>query len=277
MRPIFEYFDYQKYLRDFYDEKKAENSDFSYRYIQMKTGIDPGYLLKVFQGKKHLTQRYVESFTLLCGLGRRESAYFEQMVKYGRAKKNADIKETFEKLLSFVEFSSKTIEAGKYEFYQKWYYTAVREVIGYGHFYGDCESLAKTVEPNITPSEARKAVALLEGLNFIRKTSSGRYEVTSRFVTTGEKWRGVAVRSFQDETMQLARRALESIPREERDISTITVSLSDRGFEKLSEAIKKARQEFLAIAHEDMGVNRTYQVNIQMFPISRKQKSDAGE
>ena len=44
MKKIFEYLDYQEYLRDFYASHKQENPYFSYRYMGRRLSLDPGFL-----------------------------------------------------------------------------------------------------------------------------------------------------------------------------------------------------------------------------------------
>ena len=55
MEPIFEYTDYREWLRDAFDDFKKRKSVISWRYMAMKLGADPGNLLRVSQGKIHLT------------------------------------------------------------------------------------------------------------------------------------------------------------------------------------------------------------------------------
>jgi uncharacterized protein (TIGR02147 family) len=266
---IFDFYDYQKYLRTYYEKKKEQDPNFSYRFIQLHVGIDPGYLLKIFQGKKELTDRYIPKFATLLKLNKREAEYFDMMVRFGRAKANSDIKHYFEKMLSYIELSTNRVDVDKYEFYQKWYYTAVRELIGVIRVTDDVEELARMVEPPIKPAEARKALELLLRLEFIKKNDDGYYEATTRFLTTGDEWHSIAIRTFQRETLTLAQAALDRIPREERDISTVTMSLSNDGFEKVRGCLAKCRKELLAIAHADMDVTRSYHVNLSAFPITK--------
>jgi len=269
MVKILDYYDYHKYLRRYYEERKALDSNFSYRYIQHHVGIDPGYLVKIFQGQKEISLKYIPKLAKLLQLSKREAQYFELMVQFSRAKKNHQIKSFFEKMLDFLEFDKKRVETDKYEFYQKWYYTAVREAIGIFRFKGDYTKLAKKIQPQIKPSEAKKSVELLMRLGFVKKNRDGTYEVTSRFITTGEEWNSIAIRSYQEETLKLAQQALNNIPKNERDISTLTLSLSPMGFSKAKEVIKRCRKEMLEIAHGDIDVTRTFQVNFSMFPVTK--------
>ncbi len=267
---IYKYFDYQKYLRDMYQYRKGLNVGFSYRYIGQKVDIDPGYLVKVFQGKKHIANRSVAKFVTLLNLKKKETEYFELLILFSKAKTNTEIKSYFEKLLAYAEIGERKVEADQYEFYKKWYYTAVREILAISAFRNEYTTLASQTIPPIKPSEAKKAVALLERLNFIKKNKKGVYEVTSRFITTGDDWRSIAIRGFQEETIRLAARAIEKIPKEERDISTVSITLSSKGFEKVKESLEKFRRELLEISHGDDDRDSAYNINLQLFPIAKK-------
>ena len=278
MQDIYSYYDYHKYLMDFYNEKKSSLPLFSYRYISDKVGIDHGLIVKIFQGKRHISTRSIPAFTLLLGLSRRKSEYFELMIKYRKAKTSNEIKHYFEKLLSFSGIEEHRVESDKYEFYQKWYYTAVREILHLYPFKDDYEWLANMVEPAITPAEAKKAVLLLERLAFIKRNEDGFFELTNRFVTTGLQWRSIAIRTYQKEVMNLAMQALDTIPKEERDISTVTLTLDDAGLALARDRIAALHKELVEISAACQNVNRAYQINLQLFPISKRcstQEKDA--
>jgi uncharacterized protein (TIGR02147 family) len=269
MLSLFSYFDYQKYLRDYYEQRKREDSYFTYRFIASKVGIDHAFIVKVFQGQKHLSLASAARFSELLKHNRREKEYFEVLILFARAKGDAEIKRHFEKLLSFVEWNPLKVEGYKYSFYQKWYHTAIREVIGFSGFDGNCRKLAQRLVPAITESQARQSIELLLKIGFIKKERNGTYSLVSRFLTPSEEVRPIALREFQRQTMLLAVDALEHVSKDERHISTVTVSLSAKGREKLKECIENFRGEMMRIANQDTDVSRAYQVNLQLFPISR--------
>jgi len=269
---IFSYFDCAKYLRDYYTARHECEPWFSYKFIQEKTGVDPGYMVKVFQGKKNLAQKSVDSFVRMLKLSSREAEYFGLLVLFGKAKSDEEIKILFEKMLPYAEFGARKIESGAYEYYTKWYYAAVREVLGYYAFDGDYQALGKMTVPEIGVREAKRAVALLLKLGFVEKEPDGRYTLTSRFITTGEEWKSIAIRQFQKDTITLAHQALDNVPKEQRDISTVTVSLSEDGFFKAREKLKEFRREMLELARQEESADAAYHLNLQLFPIGRRLK-----
>jgi uncharacterized protein (TIGR02147 family) len=68
--------------------------------------------------------------------------------------------------------------------------------------------------------------------------------------------------------MELAQEALYSVPKTHRDISTLTLSISKQGLQRMKEKIKEFRRELLEIAKADEHADRVYQLNLQLFPLS---------
>lgn len=268
---IFDYFDYQKYLRDYLAARKQQDAYFTYRFLAGKAGIDHAFIVKIFQGQKHLSLKLAPIISEILKHDKREGEYFELLILFSRTKSDRESKMYFEKLLGYVEFSPLKIEGSKYEFYQKWFYAAVREVIGIAGFDGDYARLARSLRPAITEAQARKAVSLLLELGLIEKQGEN-YRPADRFLSASEAIRPLAVRQFQKETMLLAIDALETIDKAEREISTVTLSLSRDGADKIKESLRNFRTELMRIANQDRDVTGAFQINLQLFPISRTLK-----
>lgn len=266
---VFDYFDYAKFLREFYEVRHARDRWFSYRYIQSKTGIDPGYLFKIFGGRKPLAAKVVDSVSKAYGLSGREALYFALLVRYGNAKSNSETKQCFEKLVAFKEVAASRVDVGQYEYYTRWYYAAVRQILSIRPICEDYKALAAMTEPAITAVEAKKAVGVLCRLGFVEKTPDGVMRVVDRYLTTGEQWRSIAIRAFQQETIALAARALDAVSQDRRDISTVTVTLSKDGFGQARELIRQFRSDMLALASRPEPADGAYHVNVQLIPISK--------
>jgi uncharacterized protein (TIGR02147 family) len=265
---IFDYLDYRLYLKEFYEDRKKANSFFSYRYMGAKVGMDPGYLVKVIQGKYHIAESSVAKFTALCKLDEKESAYFSAMVSFAKAKSETQTKLNFEKLLSLKNVKSARLEAHQYEFYKQWHYSAVRALLGWYNFSGNYRDLGRKLSPAISAKEAKQAVRLLEKLDLIRKNKNGRYELTNTVITTGKDWKSIAVREFQLQTMDRARESLTRHEKELRDISTVTISVAFSEIEEIKARIGELRSSILNLASENPNPDSVYQLNIQLVPLT---------
>lgn len=266
---VLDYLDYRQYLRDIYEwRKKRGDSFFSYRYIASRIGIDPGYLVKLLQGKVHLGESSIDPTIKLLALEGKAAAFFLQLVLFGKARSDRQIQEEFQKLMALKGVGARTLDEDRFAFYQSWVHSAIRALIGIIPFRGDCADLARRLSPAVTEEEAKASVELLERLELIHRNEEGHYELTERFVTTGDGWRSLAVRTFQGQTMDLAHASLERHAPEIRDISTVTVTLSREDMPELRERIAQFRQDILRLAREGRHQDAVYQFNVQLFPLT---------
>jgi uncharacterized protein (TIGR02147 family) len=269
MIDVYEYIDYRKLLKDLYEDRKKEFSFFSYRYIAQKVGFSSaGFFINVVQRKRNISSEFIFKFAQVFKLKRAETEYFELLVFFDQAKNHDQKKYYFEKILASKKSKIKVTDAQQYEFYSKWYYTAVREVLNFYKFEGNFAELAKSVSPAITPAEAKKAVSLLEGMGFIKKSERGYYQLVDDIITTGYEAKSLAINNFLISTTELARQAIDRYPREKRSMSTLTFSCSAEGYAQIEERLKRFRREVLEIVCSDKDIDRVYHINFHVFPMS---------
>jgi len=268
MNTVFEYLEYRDFLRDFYEDQKGKHPYFSYRYFGKRIGVDASFLVKVIQKQMHLSAKTIPRLVGFLKLGKKEAEYFELLVSFSKAKKNSDIKLYFEKVLSYRSPYVKTVEADAYSFFSTWYNIAIYELLTFYPFKGSVRELAQKLNPPISVQDAKKALALLQRLGFVTKHKDGTYTVTSKLLTTGEKWQSVAINNFQKKMIALSGEAIDRFQKKDRDISTVTVSLSQGQVECMKEKIRLLRQELLETADREEHAEGVYQVNFQVFPLT---------
>ncbi|MBR5693845.1 MAG: TIGR02147 family protein [Fibrobacter sp.] len=276
MEPIFEYTDYREWLRDAFDDFKKRKSVISWRYMAMKLGADPGNLLRVSQGKIHLTLSLVQPMAEFFELSEKETAYWTELVYFGRAKTDAEALNHYEKMQMLKGIPLKRLAKKELEFYRHWYCNAIRSIIGICKFKDDYEGLAESCTPAISVEEAKSAVKLLYDLNMISRDRDGFWKVNDTFVSTGGNWRSEAVRTFQKETVRLAGESLERHAPPLRDISTVTMTFNMDDIALIREKIKEFRSELLRMSQEGTGDDTVFQLNVQLFPIGFAKKLQGG-
>lgn len=269
MKSIFEYLDYRCFLKDFYGEKKSRQSFFSYRLFGAKVGVDASYLVKVLIKARHISDSSIARFADFCGLGDREAEYFEALVHFAKAKSHKESKLYFEKLLSVKSVDANTLLNHQYEYYRKWYHSAVRSVLEYCEFRGDYKALAEKLSPAVTAKEAKESIVLLEKLCLIKKDAGGVFRMTDTAITTGDQWQSLAIQAFQEETIRLSLESLARHSKKHRDISTVTMNINGQDFEEVRERIKEFRGNVIKFVNEAVSPDRTYQLNIQLFPLTK--------
>ena len=268
MAELFSHTDYRAFLKEYLDERREKDSFFSLRYFASKVGTDAGTIVKILQGQLQLSPRLVPAVASVCKFDERQSEYFHAMVEFSKAKTPPDIRRTFERLCGLKGVRSRTLEEHQYAFYQRWYHSAVRAAIGIRPFSGDFKELASSLVPAITVAQARESVDLLERLGLVRRGGDGVWNITDRIITTGEKWKSVAVREFQKQTMELALTSLERDPVELREHSTVTLTLRRGDLDLLKRRTAEFRQDLLKLAEQSEGDDSVFQVNIQIFPLA---------
>jgi uncharacterized protein (TIGR02147 family) len=270
MIDIFQYTDYRKYLTDFYEAEKKRNPHFSHRYIAQKVGFSSsGFFSKILQGKTNISTALAFKFSEFLKHKRHESDFFELLVLFNQAKNHAEQKRWFEKILAFSKSKVKIVDISQYKFFEKWYYVAIRELLASYKFNGDYKQLAKHLHPAIRPSEARKAIEVLLRLGLIKKDETGVYVQTDILLSSGYDTQSIAINNFQIATLGLAKESIDRFRREDRDISTLTLSFSGDTYKTICEKLKTFRRELLELVKNDAGnVDRVYQINFQIFPLA---------
>ncbi|MBD3239027.1 MAG: TIGR02147 family protein [Chitinivibrionales bacterium] len=267
---VFDYLDYRALLKDLYEYHRERKPFFSYRYIGQKVGFkSAGFFSNILHGRRNISSETIFHFAELFKFSRQETEYFEALVLYDQAKQHGRKRHYYEKLLAMRRSKVRGLAADQYEYFQKWYYVAVRELLNFYPFKGDYADLARRVRPYIKPSEAKAAVELLERLELIRRRDDGTYELTDRTVTSYPDVPLVAVHNFQLATMELAKESIDRFPREKRSISTLTLSLSADAYKRIEQKLSSFRREMLDLVKNDPNVaDRIYQFNFQVFPLT---------
>jgi hypothetical protein len=245
MNSIFNYFDFREYLKDDLARRKAGNPAFSIRSMAVRLKVDSSTLVRIFNKQRNISPNLLPKLIKFLGLRSKESEYFIHLVKFCQAKSERD-----------------------YAFYEEWYYSAVRELLRFYPFTGDYQALSRMLEPVITVHEARRAIDLLLRCNFIKR-SGDAYAVCDSTITTGEQWHGPAIQRFHRDTLVKTIEGLDRIPRQERDFSTMTMCYSPEGYKKVRELLRRTREEMTRIEEADRQRNRVYQINMQLFPLSK--------
>ena len=271
MKPVFSYIDYREYIQDFYEEKKKE-SRFSYRDFSRLAGYSsPVFIKLVIEGKANVSKQSITKLCNAMGLNKEEKRYYKNLVLFSQAKDlntkmhYLDVMRGIQSTLTVNKLSNE-----QYEYFSKWYHPVIKELLDCIVFDGDYEKLAKLVNPQITAKEAEESVELLKKLNLI-KEENGQFTATQKFVSTSGLTIGtLAVRNVQKKMAALAANAIDSVPKDDRDISGLSVSVSQKSITRIQEELARCRRRIMEIASKDAVSNAVYRVNLHLFPVSNK-------
>lgn len=269
------YTDYRKYLQDYYKETKAKNPGYSYQLFAVKAGMkSKGLLFNVLHGKRPISRSTIFGLAQAMRLNRYEMEYFENLVAFNQAKNLREQTYFYERLSSIKNSGPKAwkpqvIRNEQYEFYSKIHHSIIRSLIGLFGFRNDYTWLAKRVHPGITPSQAKKSVELLNRLGFIKKQRNGSYTLINSTIATPPEVVSLAVQNYHRQAGELALKALGNLPTNKRNISGITIGISNESYKTICEEVQAFRTRLLQIAEADQNADEVYQFNFQFFPVSK--------
>ncbi len=275
---IYNYTDYRAFLKDALQELKERDTRYSHRFVLARLGVkSSGWLADVLGGRRNIARDHVTGFSNVFALEPREELYLETLVQYGQARTIAEKKRVYEKLLTFHEIPKDIIDADRFEYFSKWYYAAIREYLLIEPFAGNYNALARRIRPNITAAQAREALELLERLGFIRKFAGDVWRPAVEHVKKRSHFSAIHYYQYLKAQMELGMEALEQTPKEERDVSAVTLTLSHDGFQQIREEIKSLRQRMIQLSEAENrkfwdGVpgddRKVFQAVFELFPVS---------
>jgi uncharacterized protein (TIGR02147 family) len=267
---IYDYLDYRQFLKDYYLHFKEHDKKFSQRYFTLKLGVkSSGFLSEIINGKRNLSQKNILQWFKILGFDKDQSNYFEYLVHFNQTRSLIEKDYWLQKMMECKRVNLKLINKDIYEYFSKWYYTAIREMLFFHKETVDPKKIAARLNPPIKAEEAKTAFALLERLKMIEKRYDNSFVQKDPIISTGNQVNSVEVANFQIQTIELAKIAVETVPSDKRDVSTLTISISGAGFKKIAEVLQKTRKEILKVAQNDANEDRVYQVNIQLFPLTK--------
>lgn len=278
MIDIYRYNDFRKYLKDCLVDAKKDNPSFSHRFLARKLGLSTSNLIMlVTQGKRNLTPNVRFKLSEVLKHTRKEAQYFEHMVGFLQAKSHDERDMHYTAMLAGKRsIKTAALEKQQYDYCTNWYNPVVRELVSSPDFKGDYKVLGKSVSPTITQEQAKRSVELLLELGLIKK-SGKRYVQTDPLVSTGPVVDSIAVANFHRKTAYLAAESFDRHTRKERTITSCTITLSENHFQMLKREIADLRKKALELAEEPVATNRVFQMNMQLFPVSKNIKKAGSE
>ncbi len=269
---LLSYSDYRVYLKDYYATRKTVDPNFSFRYLSARAGINSSaYFKYVMDGKRNLSQSTLLKTCQALGLKDADAEYFQSLVFFNQAKTLKEKNLYFDKLTRLRgDYEKRKVEEAQYAFYGEWHHSAVRELLECLRFKGDYQALAKRLLPSITSTQAEASVALLIRLGLAKKDSQGRWRQADPVLTTGGQVEAEVVIGFQKRMLELALEAYDLASPDERLMSSTTFGISEETFELFRKKIRDFKAELLELARMDKDPERVFQLNLNLFPLSRE-------
>ncbi len=268
---VFRFRDYRAFLREFYERNKQRKSGYSLRAFSKTAGLrSPNYLKLVMDGDRNLTAPMALRFAECCGLNGEAVEYFCELVAFNQARVARERELHYERLKRFSRFRKvHKLDAAESAYHSEWYIPAVRELVARADFEEDAGWIAGALLPPISPVQAKRALGVLLELGLLARDAAGRLMQPEELVETPEGPLGHHVVEFHRAMMAHAAQALDLVPREEREISSLTLCLSEAQFDQLKAEVAAFRGLLLQRYQALPDAERVVQLNFQLFPLSQ--------
>lgn len=270
---IYAFTDYREYLRKMMDQLKTENPHFSFRYFNRLAGISSsGFLQNVLEGRRNLAGEGIRKIIRGLKLEFDEGHYFETLVNFNQAETHEERDQFFQELMRYrgARHAQPLTEA-QYNLFSRWYYVAILEAVRIrSRSPKNAEWLALRLRPVVKKSQVEQAVKDLSALGLLTVDESGVIERTEAMLSTPDIVQSVALANFHSQMNHLAARALVEQENQDREFSSLTVCLSDTGFEAAKAELRRFRKKLHTLLEEDSRAARTQvaQVNLQIFKLT---------
>ena len=277
MKDVLEYTSYRQYIADYYADRKAKSAFTWPEFAQAAGFSSPVYLKYVSEGRFNLSDAAVERVAKAMHLADYEQEYFAEMVKFDHAKKDADKKAIFKKMLSIAEaHKTKILEGDAFRFFEDWKNPVIRELAP-AMPGAKPLALAHACRPEITAAEISNTLKFLLKAGLLKKDENGNYVQTEKSVTTGDMdVTPVAVRGMHRQMGEFALEAIEGVAQDKRHFSGITLGITHDAYEEIVEEIAECRKRIIAIATKNAATDEVYRLNMQFFPMTNRNSNKKG-
>ena len=273
MPDVFAYSDYRAFLREWYEWKKSVNPRYSYRLLGEKVGFrSAGFFTQLLQGKTTMSLALVHRFAEVMGLGKRETDYFQAMVLHNQARTLVEQKRQLDRMLELRPEALLRLERDRCEFLEKWHYIAIWQLLEVLEIRDDFTSLAASLVPAISLPEVQASMALLERLGMARRDDDGCWRQLDPILTVTSEIPLSITRNFYLSLNRLAGESHDRFERTERNLSWVTLAISDAKRTEIMQEIRAFRRHLVELARRDGKAEDVHQLLIQLFPLTRTRK-----
>jgi uncharacterized protein (TIGR02147 family) len=221
-------------------------------------------------GDRNLAPESIDQFAKAFKLNKEESHFFRNLVLLNQSK-TSEQKQVFAQEIMKSRAYKKThpLKESQYNFFGRWYSVLVRELVGMPAFREDYEWIASQIQHGITAAEARRVIEELVTLGLLSRDEKGKLKQSSKNVGTPDEVTSSVIANCHRELMKRASESIDTVPREKRDISALTFTVSEETAAKIKEIIQKVRKDIMELAAHDASPDSIYQLNFQLFPLVR--------
>lgn len=270
MLDIAEVGDYRELLRQYYVQRKLEFPLYSYRMMGQKLDLETSQVFRILNKELHLPTRCIPFAKEMLGLSGRSGELFEILVAAGKTRQKSRKDKLYGMAMSLRDVELRELESDELQFLGKWWIPVVRSAIELNGGDANPSRLQKQIMPALSREQIAEAVRVLKDLGFLTPLASGRFGMAKLHFSAAGKPKAQAIRNYQNQLLDLAQNALVNIDPNERNISSLMVSVDDECYRDLQEMTREYRRQIQKRVEEVGKANRVFQIVVSLFPVTDK-------
>ncbi len=250
------------YLSTIFEEKKKNRPSYSLRNFASKIQVSPGNLSQFFNKKKVFNKKTLEKILTILEPNpevRKEflHAYNDHLISKIQLKNQ------------ITNYPSQKICPVSFDKIKEPIYFNFLNLIE-TEFYQECEEADVHKNLNITSIEYENLVHTLVTEDLIQMDPSGKYSRKALHLKTDDDISSQAIRYHHKKVIEKSVNALDEVPVELRDITTMTLPTNLEQLPKAKELIRKFQDEMLHLLNQSPR-SEVYHMTIALFPANKKQ------
>lgn len=273
---VFEYVDYRKFLRDFYETQKKRSASYSYRVFADKAGLtSPNYLKLVIDGSRRITDKSLPKFIRGLRLSPQESQFFKSLVLYQESN-DAEAKGLhLRELCAYRQRHSrnaKHMKRDEIESLASWHHWVIKEMVTLNDFSPDPTWIASRLRHKITPQQAAESLQLLVRIGILEQ-KEGKYQARDALSTTPDD--DIASLLIQDLHRSFLNAAIDSLANDtpgDREMNGLIIPLAKNSLPQMKTAVREFRRELNKRFSSPQNNEEIYYLNVSLFPLTRRKK-----
>lgn len=255
-------------LERFYQERRERNPSYSLRAFARTVGIGPGALSEIFSRKRPLTVKVGVRIVDKLRIPEAEAREWIADIAQTELQRSAEtqIGQLSQYAPQFRELDPHSPGDDEYRVIADWYHFAILSLIETKDFRLRYAWIAARL--GISVEDAKTAVARLCRLGLVEKTG-GRLVLAQSGCASTSDTPSRALRESYRESLKQAEHAIEGVPVDLRDFSSITLAMNPEKI-PLAKVLFRSFRRFAAEVLETGDCQEVYSLNMQFIPLTRR-------
>jgi len=271
---VFEFIDFTQCIQAYVSERKDSLGGYSFQRMADELGLQSrAYIQNVISGKIGISEDVATKLCVVMNLNDEEVEYFLAMVQLRQSRQLTQKVKSWE--LIRVRYKGNSIALSgepklvqEFDYLSNWYVPVVKEILLEGLFDGDFSKAGRLLIPQISGAQFRFAVNVLEGLGLVIANGK-KYQCNAEHIWVESPIKSLAIRKFQKDSALLAADSMENAPKDQRNISTMTIGTTQKGFIKIQKLISQLQNEIVSIVEQESKIEQVFNLNVQLYPVSK--------